>query len=228
MGRPDGTACDASHLLTYLPSYLFPSEERRIIDNFVCGVSLGGHAAWLNFMSDRRFTAAIVVVGCPDYISLLSDRAHQSVRPTAGATFVGSKDFPESLVNAVGQYDPAGLLLGVDHAIKLERLTRGPREEEKAVITRVMSHAFRGKRILNLAGADDELVPYKCAEPFLRWLKRVCGPGGSFEELGLHIEDIVFENVGHWLSPDMAEKVDAFIIESMRIHTYGRDRDPRL
>ena len=33
-------------LIDYLPSYLFPNEERNI-DWGVMGVSLGGHAVWL-------------------------------------------------------------------------------------------------------------------------------------------------------------------------------------
>lgn len=41
-----GTAHDVSMLIDYLPSYLFPTEERSI-EWGVMGVSLGGHAVWL-------------------------------------------------------------------------------------------------------------------------------------------------------------------------------------
>ena len=41
-----GTARDVSTLIDYLPSYLFPDDDREIIDWGVAGVSLGGHAVW--------------------------------------------------------------------------------------------------------------------------------------------------------------------------------------
>jgi hypothetical protein len=41
-----GTANDVSMLIDYLPSYLFPTEERDI-EWGVMGGSLGGHAVWL-------------------------------------------------------------------------------------------------------------------------------------------------------------------------------------
>jgi hypothetical protein len=34
----------------------------------VLGVSLGGHAAWQVFFNEPRVTAAVVIIGCPDYI----------------------------------------------------------------------------------------------------------------------------------------------------------------
>lgn len=221
----DGTAIDASHLMTYIPSYIFPEAEHQIIKNVTCGVSLGGHAAWLSLMSDPRVCAAIVVVGCPDYITLISERAERSGRTTAGPSFLGSKDFPENLLEAVRSFDPAGQLIGVDSR-RLERLSRDPISDERASISPIMYQAFQGKRLLNMAGTDDTLVPYSCAEPFLRWLKKVSGPGGFFEDADFHIEDVVFENVGHWLSPGMTQKLDEFLIETLKVNDI--DRSSRL
>ncbi len=42
-----GTSHDVSHLIDFLPSYLFPNGERTIAQ-FVCvGKSMGGHSTWL-------------------------------------------------------------------------------------------------------------------------------------------------------------------------------------
>lgn len=44
-----GTAVDVSLLITHLCSYIFPTSEHMITTNMVCGVSLGGHSAWVSF-----------------------------------------------------------------------------------------------------------------------------------------------------------------------------------
>ena len=42
-----GTAADVSHLIDFLPSYLFPNGERTIEQWLCAGRSLGGHATWI-------------------------------------------------------------------------------------------------------------------------------------------------------------------------------------
>lgn len=50
-----GTAVDVSLLITHLSSYIFPTSNHTITTNLVCGVSLGGHGAWVSNLShDRR------------------------------------------------------------------------------------------------------------------------------------------------------------------------------
>lgn len=44
-----GTTTDVSLLITHLASYVFPMSEHIITENMVCGVSLGGHSAWVSF-----------------------------------------------------------------------------------------------------------------------------------------------------------------------------------
>ena len=64
-----GTALDTSLLIDHLGSYVFHDEDERVIEqNLVLGISLGGHAAWQVFFNDPRVTAAIVIIGCPDYM----------------------------------------------------------------------------------------------------------------------------------------------------------------
>lgn len=44
-----GTAVDVSLLITHLSSYIFPTASHTITTNLVCGVSLGGHGAWVSY-----------------------------------------------------------------------------------------------------------------------------------------------------------------------------------
>ena len=226
-GNIDGTACDVSQLLTYLPSYLFPNSEHAIINNYVCGVSLGGHAAWHCLMLDQRITAAIVIIGCPDAISLFSDRARLTKLETAGARFVGSKDFPETLLEAVRSYDPTGQLIGIDSR-RRERFIREPISDERATITPIMYKSFFGKKVLNMAGKEDRLVPYIYSEPFLSWLKKAVAPTGFFNDGNFQIEDLVFDNVGHELSPEMAKRLDNFLVARLQEYEVAEGKKPRL
>lgn len=64
-----GTAMDTSLLIDHLESYIFHGPDHRSIDqHLVMGISLGGHAAWQVLFNDERVTAAVVIIGCPDYM----------------------------------------------------------------------------------------------------------------------------------------------------------------
>ena len=209
-----GTSVDLSHLLTYLSSYIFPTDSHLITTNIVLGISLGGHAAWHCLLHEPRVQAAISVIGCPDYLRLMEDRARLSKLETQGAGFVGSKDFPPGLVKAVEEFDPAGLFLGVqgrDETLYVRR----PTESEKQRLMPLMETCLKGKRLLNIAGGADKLVPYKCGEPFLRWLKDAIGSNGWFKNGNLVLEDIVFDGVGHEMSPEMVSEVHGFIFKTL-------------
>ena len=186
----------------------------------VLGVSLGGHAAWHCIFHDPRITTAVVIIGCPDYIRLMTNRARLSKLKTwtesspPGATFLGSADFPPGLVEAVETYDPAGLCLRTGSS------PRSPYEDDLSPaelhrLVPLLQRCLGGKRILNLAGGADKLVPYKHAEPFLKWLKRAIGPQGWFSDGGVVLQDIVFDGVGHELSPDMLREANRFVAESL-------------
>ena len=55
--------------MDHLGSYIFTDPNGPVIEqNIVMGVSLGGYAAWQVFFGDPRITAAVVIIGCPDYI----------------------------------------------------------------------------------------------------------------------------------------------------------------
>ncbi|MCJ1371238.1 hypothetical protein MMC20_002453 [Loxospora ochrophaea] len=217
-----GTSLDTSQLITYLPSYIFPTSSHTLTTNLVLGISLGGHAAWHCILHDPRITTAMVIIGCPDYIRLMSDRARLSKLQTytnsspPGSHFIGSTDFPPTLVSAVEQFDPAGLLWSEVAASKTNVSDDSePTETEKRRVIPILKSSLQGKRILNLAGGADKLVPYKCGEPFLKWLKKAIGPGGWFQEGNVVLEDVVFEGVGHEMSPGMVKEVVRFLCETL-------------
>lgn len=208
---------DTSHLLTYLSSYTFPHGDHIIANNIVLGISLGGHAAWHCLLHDPRISTAIVVIGCPDYVRLMSDRARLSKLKTwtesspPGSQFLGSKDFPAGLVEAVEMWDPAGLFRKVLNGATMAEGLYDPSADEQERLVPVMRQCLQGKRILNLAGGADKLVPYKCAKPFLDWLKRAISSDGWFKNGNVVLEDKIFDGVGHEMSEGMVKEVLRFM-----------------
>lgn len=82
-GIVSGTAVDTVHLIDVLEGYIFGAGDgpgaaspaagspRRSIDSHLAlGVSLGGHSAWQLLFAEPRVTAGIIVIGCPDYMSM--------------------------------------------------------------------------------------------------------------------------------------------------------------
>ena len=178
---------------------------------------MGGHAAWHCILHDPRITAAVVIIGTPDYTRLMAHRAAKSKLKTwtstspPGASFLGSEDFPHALIDAVARYDPAGLLLpGIDEHFK------PPKEELRRFKGLVQQH-LDGKRILNLSGGADKLVPYAVGEPFLKALQKTIQED---RELSVEFEDVFFDGIGHTMSPPMADKAVHWICDVL---TKGRE-----
>jgi len=221
-----GTSTDTSQLLDYIEAYIFPeaSDKRKITQNIVFGISLGGHAGWHVLMQDPRFSAAIITIGCPDYTRIMSDRARLSKRKTwtetQGRDFVGSTDFPTGLAGAVRKYDPAGLILGTLAEARPHSKTQTHHhtdltQAERDILLPLMSRTLANKRILNLSGGADKLVPYAQGKPFLDWLKHVNGKGGFFEGSGLYFEDVIVDGAGHEVPPEMVSHMERFLLETM-------------
>lgn len=184
------------------------------------GISLGGHAAWHCIFHEPRITTGIVIIGSPDYTRLMSDRARKSKLKTyiesspQGSSFLGSVDFPASLVEAIEKYDPAGLCLGAAPRPEVA-YDQDPSPEQQRNLRLLLQNCLQSKRIINLSGGADKLVPYAQGEPFLRWLKRAISPQGWFRAGNVTLEDIVFDGDGHEMSSEMLEEALRFIEQSL-------------
>lgn len=151
----------------------------------------------------------------------MSDRARLSKLDAwistlpAGSRFIGSEAFPNGLTEAVEKYDPAGYFLGPVAGRTNATFSQEPSELEKQRLIPMMRNSLQGKRILNLAGGADKLVPYHCARPFLQWLKNATSRNGWFGHGGVVIEDIVFDGVGHEMTLSMVKEIIRFVAQSL-------------
>ena len=223
----EGTARDTSLLMDYLPSFVFPKSDRNIVEHLVLGVSLGGHAAWSCLLHEPRVSAGVVIIGCPDYVNLMADRARLSKLPSwtstdpPGSQFLGSEAFPTSLLDVVSRYDPAGLFLSQTsvQSTVAGPLREGPlpkpTETEKQSLRPLLTRCLTGKKVLNLSGGVDKLVPYHRGEVFLQWLKKAIGPGGWFADGAVSFEDIIDQSAAHEVTPKMVDEAVRFISEAL-------------
>jgi len=143
-----GTANDVSFLIDFLPAFLFPAGERSISRWLVAGISLGGHSAWITLRKEPRIHIGVPIIGCADFLGLISERAEKSgLTPT-------SPHIPDILRAIVRENDPIW----------------APYEATDS------SNPFIGKKVLALSGGKDELVPWRHSEPFFNKLN--VGPQG--------------------------------------------------
>jgi pimeloyl-ACP methyl ester carboxylesterase len=228
-----GTADDVSTLIDALPRHLpssssssSSSSSAAVVpppsQHLVLGVSLGAHAAWLNLLHEPRISAAVIIIGCPDFSRLMAHRASKSKladwnrTDPAGAGFFGSASFPDDLIDLVDSFDPAGVFLPT--GAKAQSMppsgaaaTPSPAALEPVVrrsATVRLKRRLGGKAVLNLSGAKDKLVPYGSSEPFLRYLKAAVG--GWWKD-GMYVEDVVVAGAGHETTPDMVVRSVDFI-----------------
>lgn len=206
-----GTAMDTSLLLTHLPSYL-PSKLPEPSEHMVLGISLGGHAAWHCLLQEPRITTGVVIIGCPDFTRLMLQRAEKSRLKTFGPNFLGSEDFPKALVQAVRQTDPAGLLLPEEMKAPAMVEDVVPFNNAQSHISNVLKFTLEGKKILNLSGGADKLVPYAQSKVFMDFMKAAVDPEkGWWKDNGVVLKDLIFDGVGHECTIDMANSAVDFV-----------------
>jgi hypothetical protein len=144
----------------------------------------------------------------------MCQRAEKSKLKTWGPSFVGSTDFPPALVQAISEYDPAGLLLPTNLKAP-QPISAGqsldPSPGVQKQTSEVLDKILAQKVILNLSGGADKLVPYSCSAPFLSFLKRAIGPEGWWKDNGLVLDDRIFEGVGHECTEKMQDAAVSFI-----------------
>jgi hypothetical protein len=163
-----GMAQDVTFLVDFLPSYLFPYDDRRISQFVVTGKSLGGHATWHVLANDPRITIGVPFISCPSYAALITDRTRTSFVTN------GPPHIPASLSSLISRIDPASQQYDSFDP------SRNP---------------FWGKRICMCSGEADKLVPWRCAEQFVRGL--VTGePQGQRGEMS-NFRLVLLPGVGH-------------------------------
>lgn len=205
-----GTAMDTSLLIDHLESYIFHGPDHHSIDqHLVMGISLGGHAAWQVLFNDERVTAAVVIIGCPDYMRVMTDRARLSKLKTYissdGAEFLGSKDFPKALMSSVQKWDPKGMLFGASE------INIHPSESEQERLRQILDKKIKGKRVLVCSGGDDKLVPYHCSEQFMKFLKTATS--SWYKDGDVYVEDNVYPGIGHAYSEGMVKDTTRFFAD---------------
>jgi hypothetical protein len=137
----------------------------------------------------------------------MSDRARLSKRETYttsnGAGFFGSNDFPKALISSIQKSDPKGMLFGTSE------IQSNPPESEQRRFREIFDMKIKGKRLLVCSGADDKLVPYHCAEPFMQFLKEATSTW--YKDGNVYVEDNVYPGVGHAYSADMLRDTTRFV-----------------
>ncbi|GKT44921.1 uncharacterized protein ColSpa_05102 [Colletotrichum spaethianum] len=234
-GMVSGMASDTTALLDVVEGYLKLElaqrgavAEWKIDQNLVLGVSLGGHSAWQTMFREERVSAGVVIIGCPDYMALLSDRAKKSKLATFsaaddGASFLGSRDFPPDLVASCLRHDPKGILFGTGAVpATAESLSEDERKRLRGVLDGLR---LGNKKFLVCSGADDKLVPYKMSEPFVEFFAGALGTWYADE--GVALENKVYEGVGHAFSQGMVEDSLRFLIDAVAEKDGGHGGEER-
>ncbi|KAL0579990.1 hypothetical protein V5O48_001993 [Marasmius crinis-equi] len=139
-----GTARDVTYLIDFLPAYLFPHGNVTIAEWGVAGKSLGGHSAWILLSQEPRISFGIPIIGCPDFMGLMTERAEKF-----GISLEDSEYLPDSIASVIRESDPI--------------TTPFHRSDS--------SNPFWGKKVLVLSGGSDPLVPWRASEYFVDQLK---------------------------------------------------------
>jgi len=208
-----GTVVDTSLLIDHIGSYILLGQSDPTIDQHLAlGVSLGGHAAWQCLFGEPRITVAVVIIGCPDYMFMISDRARLSKLSSHGPNFHGSNDFPQALIDSVQKVDPKGILFGTSEIIP------SPSPNQQNQLRKILDQKIKNKRVLVCSGGEDKLVPYRCSEPFLTFLKNATGEKGGegwYRDGNVFVEDLVYPETGHEYSDAMKADSIKFVSETL-------------
>ena len=75
-------------------------------------------------------------------------------------------------METVERFDPAGYFRGV--RTRDQSTFNGTPHGDELQRLRLLIRSLHGKRILSMSGGADQLVPYRCSQPFIRWLQQLC------------------------------------------------------
>ncbi|KAI8824017.1 Alpha/Beta hydrolase protein [Fimicolochytrium jonesii] len=150
-----GTACDVSFLIDVLPCYL----PGRVEKWGMCGISLGGHSTFLALALDPRLTVGVPIIGCGDFLTLMTGRAaHMS--PPIPLPPHSEKYINAALLKVLKDRDPIN---------KVDEM--------------------RGKAILIYSGAADTLVPASANIALVDKLTRAYEADGKAEMFRQIVEE---------------------------------------
>jgi hypothetical protein len=136
----------------------------------------------------------------------MSSRAALAELDTGGS-FIGSKYFPQSLVEVCLANDPKGILFGTQPVPSLPLSSN-----EQNRLREILDRRVRGKKLLLCSGTDDKLVPYANGKAVIEVLKDAAGSGWYKE---MSVDDRVYDGVGHAFSKDMVEDAVQFLVEAV-------------
>ena len=154
----------------------------------------------------------------------------------AGSEILGSEAFPGAFVELVKRLDPAGLILGQmemeqgrgqgqsgsgSRSFTREGPLPEPSEKELSSLRPLLSRTLGGKRILNISGGIDKLVPYHRGEVFLNSLKKALAGDGWFGDGGVSFEDVIDQSAGHEVTGGMVDVAMRFIVETLAMDEEG-------
>lgn len=155
---------------------------------------------------------------------VMTDRARLTKLDTYtegnGKNFHGSKHFPTALVAAIRRWDPTGLLF------QGKEIEASPSSEEQERIRKILDARVKSKSILVCSGGADKLVPYHCAEPFMKFFKNATS--GWYRDGNVYVEDNVYDGVGHAYSDVMAKDAERFIVDVLEGKNMSSAGKPRM
>ncbi|EPE05652.1 hypothetical protein F503_08183 [Ophiostoma piceae UAMH 11346] len=189
-----------------LPSHIAVTQHLQL------GVSLGGHSGWQLLFADERVTAGVLIIGCPDYMDMMADRARLTKLPsyvaaTESRPFFGSHDFSTALVDSCRKHDPKGIVFGLDTPA-----WPAPGTEEEERLHSTLKRHLTGKRLLVCSGGADKLVPYRCVDPFMSVFKKAAD---TWPDLSLTVINNIYDGIGHSFSSAMVQDAVEFVVETV-------------
>lgn len=148
----------------------------------------------------------------------MSNRANRSKLPTAGDSFLGSRDFPPALVSQCAQFDPRGIVFGTGNVVEAPAT-----KEEQRPLREILDKHVKGKRFLMCNGHLDKLVPWFSSKSFTQFF---CHAAETwYKDSGLKVDNRIYKYVGHVCSDDMTRDAVKFICEVVNEGPPGVDGD---
>lgn len=111
----------------------------------MCGISLGGHATLLAMANDARISVGVSIIGCGDYLSLMTHRA-SNMKPPVPLPPASQEFLNDQLLALLSTHDPVN-----------------------------KPHMFKNRPLLLLNGGSDRLVPAACNQAFVDKLSKIYG-----------------------------------------------------